>query len=75
MVKGKEQYQRELVTAYLKWKNTELKHWSRHMQCLSRDHQRKIKKVFQENFHQNIDEFITENNFSINSEGKLICTP
>ena len=58
MVKGKEVYRNELMQTYLKWKNTEVKHHSRHMQCLARDHQRKIKKVFFENFNENIDEVI-----------------
>ena len=58
MVKGKEAYQKELIDNYIRWKNTEKNNKDRMMQALARDHQRKIKKVFEQNFHENIDDFV-----------------
>jgi hypothetical protein len=58
MIKGKEIYQKELINTYIKWQNTEKNNKSRHMQALARDNMRKIKKVFEQNFHEDIEKYL-----------------
>lgn len=70
MVKGKDAYRNELLQTYIRWQNTEVKHHSRHMQCLARDHQRKIRKVFKDNFHEDIDEVIKNENVVLIVKGE-----
>ena len=58
MVKGKEIYQKELINTYIKWQNTEKNNKSRSMQAIARDNMRKIKKVFEQNFHEDIEKYL-----------------
>jgi hypothetical protein len=58
MVKGKETYQKELINTYIKWQNTEKSNKSRSMQAIARDNMRKIKKVFEKNFHEDIEKYL-----------------
>ena len=61
MVKGKEIYQKELINTYIKWQNTEKNNKSRSMQAIARDNMRKIKKVFEQNFHEDIEKYLGGN--------------
>lgn len=61
MVKGKEIYQKELINTYIKWQNTEKSNKSRNMQAIARDNMRKIKKVFEQNFHEDIEKYLGGN--------------
>ena len=61
MVKGKEIYQKELINTYIKWQNTEKSNKSRSMQAIARDNMRKIKKVFEQNFHEDIEKYLGGN--------------
>ena len=61
MVKGKEIYQKELINTYIKWQNTEKTNKSRSMQAIARDNMRKIKKVFEQNFHEDIEKYLGGN--------------
>lgn len=58
MVKGRETYQKELVNNYIKWQNTEKTNKSCSMQAIARDNMRKIKKVFEKNFHEDIEKYL-----------------
>ena len=58
MVKGIEIYQKELINTYIKWQNTEKNNKSRSMQAIARDNMRKIKKVFEQNFHEDIEKYL-----------------
>ena len=58
MVKGKETYQNELINNYIKWQNIEKNNKSRSMQAIARDNMRKIKKVFEKNFHEDIEKYL-----------------
>jgi hypothetical protein len=61
MVKGKEIYQKELINTYIKWQNTEKTNKSRSMQAIARDNMRKIKKFFEQNFHEDIEKYLGGN--------------
>ena len=61
MVKGKEIYQKELINTYIKWQNTEKSNKSRSMHAIARDNMRKIKKVFENNFHEDIEKYLGGN--------------
>jgi hypothetical protein len=57
-IKGKEAYQKELIDRYIADKIREESTKSREVKYIARDSQRKTKKLFFKNFHEDIENYM-----------------